>query len=195
MHKTANSVMLLCGAVGYEVFVPVNRLPLYNLQQEVEFYTYAHYREDGSTLFGLTSWEERELYQILLNVSGIGPKGALGLLSAMDADDLRFAVLSGDAKAIAKAPGIGAKTAQRVILDLKDKMEYDDAYFNREIAQTKATSTGVGSIDLPQKKEAIEALISLGYGQTETMKAVNSIDGIEDMDAGAVLKAALKKMF
>ncbi len=191
-----DNVVLDVGGIGYNIRISADtasRLP--SVGEPVKLYTYTSVREDAFWLYGFLSRNDLEIFKQLITVNGIGPKGGLAILSVMDADDLRFAVLSGDAKAIAKAPGIGAKTAQRVILDLKDKMEYDDAYFNREIAQTKATSTGVGSIDLPQKKEAIEALISLGYGQTETMKAVNSIDGIEDMDAGAVLKAALKKMF
>ncbi|MDE6638944.1 MAG: hypothetical protein K2K63_00265, partial [Acetatifactor sp.] len=123
----------------------------------------------------------------------IGPKGGLAILSVMDADNLRYAIMSGDAKAISKAPGIGAKTAQRVILDLKDKISIDDALISREIAATAANAGLQG--DTPQKREAIEALVSLGYGQAESAKAVNAIEGIEDMDSGAVLKAALKRMW
>ena len=108
-------------------------------------------------------------------------------------DDLRYAILSGDAKAIARAPGIGAKTAQRVILDLKDKLSFDDEMIGREVAATAAENGLKG--DTPQKKEAIEALMSLGYTQSESARAVNAIEGIEEMDSGAVLKAALKKMF
>lgn len=111
----------------------------------------------------------------------------------MRADDLRYAILSGDAKAIARAPGIGAKTAQRVILDLKDKLSFDDEMIGREVAATAAENDLKG--DTPQKKEAIEALMSLGYTQSESARAVNAIEGIEEMDSGAVLKAALKKMF
>ena len=106
---------------------------------------------------------------------------------------MRFAILSGDVKAISKAPGIGSKTAQRVILDLKDKISYEDTMIEKEISAT--VSGNSFKADTPQKKEAIEALISLGYGQTESTKAVNAIEGIENMDSGAILKAALKKMF
>jgi Holliday junction DNA helicase RuvA len=110
----------------------------------------------------------------------------------MDADSLRFAIMSDDTKAIAKAPGIGARTAQRLILELKDKITIDDNLINKEIAATAASNSGAES---PQKREAVDALVALGYGQAESMKAVNSIEGIENMDSGAVLKAALKKMF
>jgi Holliday junction DNA helicase RuvA len=100
--------------------------------------------------------------------------------------------MTGDAKAISRAPGIGARTAERLILDLKDKIQIDDALIGREIAVTAA---GGQVVDSPQKKEAVEALVSLGYGQAESIKAVNAIQGIEDMDSGAVLKAALKNIF
>ena len=111
----------------------------------------------------------------------------------LDADSLRFAIMSGDAKAITKAPGIGTRTAERLILELKDKIKIDDTMIEREIESTRAVNAGVG--DSPQKKEAVEALVSLGYGNAEAVKAVNAIEGIESMDSGAVLKAALKKMF
>ena len=110
----------------------------------------------------------------------------------MDVDSLRFAIMSGDTKAISRAPGIGARTAQRLILELKDKIKIDDSLINREIA---ATASSIISADSAQKQEAVEALVSLGYGQAESLKAVNAIEGIENMDSGAVLKAALKKMF
>ena len=96
-------------------------------------------------------------------------------------------------KAICKAPGIGARTAERLILELKDKIKIDDTMIAREMEDTGATTANMG--DTPQKKEAVEALVSLGYGSAEAMKAVNAIEGIETMDSGAVLKAALKKMF
>lgn len=112
-------------------------------------------------------------------------------MSVMDADSLRFAILAGDVKAITKAPGIGARTAERLILDLKGKISVEDTRIGGEIAGSAA----LAAADTPQKREAVEALVSLGYGQTEAVKAVNSIEGIETMDSGAVLKAALKKMY
>ena len=132
-----------------------------------------------------------EIYKKLITVNGIGPKGGLAILSVMDADDLRFAIASGDSKAIAKAPGIGPKTAQRVILDLKDKISLEDTIISREII----SSEGSEDADTDQKREAVEALVSLGYGRTESIRAVNSIENLESLDSGAILKAALKKMF
>lgn len=168
-----------------------SRLP--GIGEPVKLYTYTCVREDAFQLYGFLSGSELEIFKKLITVNGIGPKGGLAILSVMGADDLRYAIMSGDAKAISKAPGIGPKTAQRVILDLKDKISIDDVLIGREIAATAANS-GLKA-DTPQKKEAIEALVSLGYGQTESARAVNAVEGIEDMDAGAVLKAALKKMF
>lgn len=182
------------GGIGYNVKISADtasRLP--GIGEPVKLYTYTCVREDAFQLYGFLSRGDLEIFKKLITVNGIGPKGGLSILSVMAGDDLRYAIMSGDVKAISKAPGIGAKTAQRVILDLKDKIAIDDALIDREIASTAAG--GGLSGDTPQKREAIEALVSLGYGQTESAKAVNSIEGIENMDSGAVLKAALKKMF
>lgn len=138
------------------------------------------------------------MFKLCITVSGIGPKGALVILSVMDADSLRFAIMSGDAKAISKAPGVGTRTAQRLILELKDKIYIDDTLISREIAAGGAEgilTAGSLHIDSEKKKEAVEALVALGYGQAESLKAVNAIEDVEAMDSGAILKAALKKLF
>lgn len=182
------------GGVGYNVKISADtasRLP--GTGEPVRLYTYTCVREDAFLLYGFLNRGDLEIFKKLITVNGIGPKGGLAILSVMRADDLRYAILSGDAKAIARAPGIGAKTAQRVILDLKDKLSFDDEMIGREVAATAAENDLKG--DTPQKKEAIEALMSLGYTQSESARAVNAIEGIEEMDSGAVLKAALKKMF
>ncbi|MCX4305816.1 MAG: Holliday junction branch migration protein RuvA [Acetatifactor sp.] len=182
------------GGVGYNVKISADtasRLP--GTGEPVRLYTYTCVREDAFLLYGFLNRGDLEIFKKLITVNGIGPKGGLAILSVMGADDLRYAILSGDAKAIARAPGIGAKTAQRVILDLKDKLSFDDEMIGREVAATAAENGLKG--DTPQKKEAIEALMSLGYTQAESARAVNAIEGIEEMDSGAVLKAALKKMF
>ncbi len=190
---TADNAVIDVNGIGYNVRISADtasRLP--GIGESAKLYTYTCVREDAFCLFGFLSKNELELFQLLITVNGIGPKGGLAILSVMEADDLRFAILSGDAKAIAKAPGIGAKTAQRLILDLKDKVMVDDAMINREIAAGAASSA---QADTPQKQEAVAALVALGYGQAESMKAVNAIENIEALDSGAVLKAALKKLF
>ena len=142
-------------------------------------------------LYGFLTKDDLELFKLLITVSGIGPKGGLAILSTLDADDLRFAVLSGDAKAIAKAPGIGAKTAQRVILELKDKMSLEDAFEKKsEHVALQQNASGLNQV----KNDAVQALTALGYSSTESMKAVSAVDITEEMDVEAVLKAALKHM-
>lgn len=190
---TDDNVVLDVQGVGYNVKISADtasRLP--GIGGMVKLYTYYSVREDAQWLYGFLLRDELELFKKCITVNGIGPKGALGILSVMDVDSLRFAIMSGDVKAISKAPGIGSKTAERLILDLKDKITIDDALIGKEIALHNGQSL---SADSPQKKEAVEALVSLGYGQSEALKAVNAIENIEEMDSGSVLKAALKKMF
>ncbi len=191
-----DNVVVDVGGIGYNVKISADtasRLP--GVGEEVKLYTYYSVREDAQWLYGFLSRNSLELFKKCITVNGIGPKGALALLSAMDADSLRFAIVSGDVKAISKAPGIGPRTAERLILDLKDKLQIDDAMISREIAAT-AAGAGLGQgFDSPQKQEAVEALVSLGYGRPESIRAVNAIPDIESMDSGALLKAALKNLF
>lgn len=178
--------------IGYNVRISADtasRLPKEG--ETVRLYTYTMVREDAFLLYGFLTRNDLDIFKKCITVNGIGPKGALAILSVMDADSLRYAIMAGDTKAISRAPGIGVRTAERLILDLKDKIKIDDVLISKEIAATVAGNMP----DTPQKKEAVEALVSLGYGQTESVKAVNSIEGIENMDSGAVLKAALKRMF
>ncbi len=191
---TDENTVIDVGGVGYNVKISADtaaRLP--GIGEPVKLYTYTSVKEDSFQLFGFLSRNDLEIFRKCITVNGIGPKGALAILSVLDADSLRFAIMSGDAKAISKAPGIGARTAERLILELKDKIRIDETMISREIDSYNAS--GGASADSAQKKEAVEALVALGYGQAESVKAVNTIEGIEEMDSGAVLKAALKKLF
>ena len=170
-----------------------SKLP--GIGEQVRLYTYTYVKEDAFLLYGFLSRSDLEMFKLCITVSGIGPKGALAILSVMDADSLRFAIMS---KAISKAPGVGTRTAQRLILELKDKISIDDTLISREIAAGGAEgilTAGSLHIDSEKKKEAVEALVALGYGQAESLKAVNAIEDVEAMDSGAILKAALKKLF
>ncbi len=190
---TEDNVVVDMGGMGINVKISADtaaRLP--GIGEHARIYTYTCVREDAFLLYGFLSRNELDIFKKCITVNGIGPKGAQAILSVMDADSLRYAILSGDAKTIAKAPGIGAKTAERLIIDLKDKVKIDDTMINREIALTAQGNT---STDNAQIQEAVEALVSLGYGQTESIKAVKSIENAETMKAGKLLKAALKKMF
>jgi Holliday junction DNA helicase RuvA len=158
--------------------------------QEIRLHTYTHVREDLLQLYGFLTADDLEIFKQLITVSGIGPKGGLAVLSVMSADDLRFAILSGDAKAIAKAPGIGAKTAERIILDLRDKAALP---VNGPAARDIAGLDNSPARDGSAKNEAIEALTALGYGATEAQRAVKAAATAE-MDTEAVLKAALRNL-
>ncbi|MBQ6094935.1 MAG: Holliday junction branch migration protein RuvA [Lachnospiraceae bacterium] len=183
------------GGIGYNIHISADtasKMP--GLGEEAKLYTYTSVREDAIWLYGFLTRQDLEIFKKCITVSGIGPKGALSILSVMDADTLRYAIMAGDKKAISKAPGVGPKMAERLILELKDKVSIDDDMIGREIAQT-ATGNPLMAADTPEKKEAVEALVALGYGQTESVRAVNAVPGVESMDSGSILKAALKKMF
>lgn len=192
--RSEDNAVVDVGGIGYNIRISADtaaRLP--GIGEKVKLYTYTSVREDAVQLFGFLSRDDLEIFRKCITVSGIGPKGGLAILSVLDADSLRFAIMSGDVKAITKAPGIGARTAERLILELKDKIKVEDTEIGREIGSNLTANAEAG--DSPQKREAVEALVSLGYGNAEAVKAVNAIEGIETMDSGAVLKAALKKMF
>lgn len=177
--------------VGYNIYIPTNCMEyLPGIGEECKIHTYLYVREDAMMLYGFLTRDDLDLFKQLISVSGIGPKGALGILSALSADDLRFAILAGDSKAIAKAPGIGAKTAQRVILELKDKMSLEDA-FEKKIDHEKVMIT---SSNNQVKNDAVLALTALGYSSSESLKAVSKVEITADMDVEAVLKLALKHM-
>ena len=158
---SADRLILENGGIGYEIFVPASVLDAGIRQgQELKVYTYLHVREDALQLFGFQSRDELQTYRLLLGVSGIGPKAAIGILSAMSVDTLRFAVLSDDAAAIAKAPGIGKKTAQKLILELKDKFSLEEA-FEKKLAANQQDAAEPVSEDAAS--EAVQALVALGY--------------------------------
>ena len=141
-------------------------------------------------LYGFCSKDELRVFKLLLGVSGIGPKGALAILSVMTTDDLRFAVLGDDAKTIAKAPGVGVKTAQRLILELRDKLSIEDA-FEEKLSQAEDTARDKAK---GAKNEAVQALVALGYSSSEALKALGGIEITEETDVEDLLKAALKNM-
>ena len=184
-------IVIDVNGIGFNLYIPTNCFEyLPGIGEECKIHTYLYVREDAMMLYGFLTKDDLELFKQLISVSGIGPKGALGILSALSADDLRFAILSGDSKAISKAPGIGAKTAQRVILELKDKMSLEEAFEKKTENLAKAGKKDGNSV----KNDAIMALSALGYSQTESLKAVSKVEITEGMDVEDVLKLALKHM-
>ena len=184
-------IVIEAGGIGYQVFISLQTFDyLPSVGENLKIYTYLYLREDAMILYGFLTKDDLELFKLLISVSGIGPKGGLAILSTLEADDLRFAILSGDAKAISKAPGVGGKTAQRVILELKDKLSLEDAFEAKtEHVQKNAAAAG-GSV----KNDVVMALTALGYSSTESLKAVSAVEITEDMDVEEVLKAALKHL-
>ena len=189
---TEDAIIVENQGIGYEIAVPgqvFDYLP--SVGEEVKIYTYHYVREDAILLYGFLTNEDVRIFKMLIGVSGIGPKGALAILSVLSTDDLRFAILGDDAKAIAKAPGVGAKTAQRVIIELKDKLSLEDAFEQKlaNQAQKAELNPAVGV-----KNEAILALTSLGYSQSEALKVLQGIEISPDDQVEDVLKMALKQM-
>lgn len=186
---TEDNLVIECNNIGYNIKVPfsvVQKLP--GIGQTVKIYTYTSVREDAFVLYGFLTKDDLYIFKKLITVNGIGPKGALGILSAMSADDLRFAIIAGDSKAISKAPGIGAKSAERIILDLKDKINLPSETSGND----NIVPTGVSLQESDAKNEATEAMVALGYSAAEALKAVRQLEITDDMDSGMILKAALK---
>lgn len=196
---TEDNLVLETNCIGYNIKISTGTAGLLpGIGEEVKIYTYTYVREDAFLLYGFLTKDDLEIFKKLITVNGIGPKGGLAILSVMSADDLRFAILAGDAKAIAKAPGIGAKTAERVILDLRDKVSMEDTFVGKEVTTIKGvsagTGNGVGAATLA-RNEAVEALTALGYSASDALKAVKQIEITDDMNTEDILKQALKKMF
>ena len=181
---TEDNLVLEVGQIGYNVRISAKTAnALGNIGSSAKIYT---------SLYGFLTRDDLEIFKKLITVNGIGPKGGLAILSVMSADELRFAIVAGDAKAISKAPGVGAKTAERVILDLKDKISLEDTLVPKESDVTAALSdkeTG------KEKNEAIEALTALGYSAADALRAVKQVDmtGLESVED--ILKAALKYLY
>lgn len=190
---TEDNLILEANNIGYNIKISsgtAGMLP--GIGEEVKIYTYTYVREDAFLLYGFLTKDDLDIFKKLITVNGIGPKGGLAILSVMSADSLRFAIISGDVKEISKAPGIGKKTAERVILDLRDKVSIEDTFVNKSMGGDLGN---VSSGDVNIKNEAIEALTALGYSASEALKAVKQVTVMEDMDTEDILKQALKKMY
>lgn len=178
--------------IGYDIHIPSQVFEyLPGVGETIKIYTYLHIKEDAHTLYGFLTRDDLNVFKLLIGVSGIGPKGALAVLSVLSADDLRFAVLSEDAKAIAKAPGVGNKTAQRVIIELKDKLSLEDAFEQK--LENNRNLPGKNAVT-GKKNEAVEALVSLGYSSSEALKVLGNIAISEESTVEDILKEALKSM-
>lgn len=194
-YKGEDGIVVENHGIGYNVMMPgtsIDRLPPSG--EEVTVYTYTHVREDAFLLFGFLSMEDVRLFKLLITVNGVGPKGALGMMSALTSNEIYIAIMAGDAKTISKAPGIGAKTASRVILDLKDKIDWMEAAENLlDAGEQEGVPVNVAGSS-PAGAEAREALMALGYSQSEAFRAVSAVDITPDMTVEEVLKQSLKHL-
>lgn len=179
--------------VGYGIYMPQKALSLLPpMGQQVKIHTYLNIREDAMQLFGFLTKEDLNVFRLLIGVNGIGPKAGLNILSCLSPDELRFAVLSGDAKAISATPGIGKKTAEKLILELKDKLNIEDMLEHAAHGgDSEDLASGTDTASNTMQAEAVQALTALGYGSAESLRAVKKsspeCSSVED-----ILKEALK---
>ena len=187
-----DKVILDVNGVGFGIYMPAQSMTLLpTIGEEVRLHTYMNVREDAMQLFGFLTRDDLNVFKLVIGVSGIGPKGGLNILSQLSPDDLRFAVMANDAKTIAATPGIGKKTAEKLIIELKDKLSIEDV-LNKTVEQDTTTPTTNASNEI--QAEAVQALVALGYGSTESMKAVKKVPLEEGTTVEEVLKLALKNM-
>lgn len=182
-HKFDNFAVIDVGGVGYKIFTSGNTLSQIKAGH-VKLYTYVHVREESFDIFGFASVEELDFFELLISVSGVGPKAALAILSSLTPRELVIAIVTGDAKTISKSQGIGSKISQRIIVELKDKLKDKDT--------ESILSAGVISVSLePANNEAVEALVSLGYSPQEAARAVAAVQD-SGLKTEEVIKQALK---
>lgn len=181
------SVAISCGGVAFNCQTSMNTLKVVAKKgEEVTVFTYLNVREDALDLFGFATERELECFKLLISISGIGPKMALAILSVLNPDELSLAIAAGDYKVIATAQGIGAKKAQRIVMELKDKVasgSLTDVFDSSSVDVAKASSNG-------NTAEAISALTMLGYSQSESASAVSRVDQSKSVEE--MIKDALK---
>lgn len=176
-----------CGGVGYACATTSQTLSRLKKGERARLYTYLHVREDLMDLYGFFTQKELYSFKMLLNISGVGPKAALAILSVSTPDQLAMAIITGDEKALTVAPGIGKKIAQRIILELKDKMAKESA-----AGGNLSVGTG-GAIFTGKASEATAALSVLGYSQQEVSAVLRGVD-VENLSLEEIIRQSLKKM-
>lgn len=183
-------VLIMVNGFGINVLISeTTREMLPSVGEEVKLYTYMSVREDNISLFGFLTLDEQNLFNMLIGVSGVGPKGALNILGTYSTSDIKYFIITEDAKMLSKAPTIGKKIAEKIIIDLKDKIDKDEIIIT---GNSSSISTSSSTIEI---KDAIEALIALGYDKKSAEKAVSQIEHADELDTNQILKLALKYMF
>ena len=179
-EKFAGSIIVDVGGVGYEVSVALGDYEKVTLSDEVKFYTYHHIREQSQELFGFTSLAAKKLFELLITVQGVGPKAALAILSLGEAEQVRNSIANADSLYIQKASGVGKKTAERVVVDLSDKVGLPTQYGGSTPVQVESNTSD----------EALEALMALGYNLADASKALEGVPG--DLPTAQRVTMALK---
>lgn len=186
-----DKVIVDVNGVGFGIFMPsqaMNLLP--SMGEEVKLHTYMNVREDAMQLYGFLTRDDLNVFKLVIGVSGIGPKGGLGILSKLSADELRFAVMAHDVKTISSAPGIGKKTAEKLIIELKDKLSIEDVLTKDDASEVVHHGHASNHI----QTEAVQALVALGYGNAEALRAVKKVNVTDQTSVEDVLKQALKNI-
>ena len=192
-----NAVMIeTAGGIAYEVAVmpsDLDKLPAQG--EELKLYTYLQVKEDGVALYGFLSKTDLTVFKLLITVSGIGPKLGLGILSSIGSDELRRAVIAEDADRLAAAPGIGKKTAGRLVIELKDKILALAAELSEEFSEQTAEVKGTEPEDAVKLREnALQVLVALGYAEKEAAKAVKAVEVTEGMSDDEMVRLSLRQL-
>lgn len=189
------SLIINVNGIGFEVFVPAELLgrASFNNDVDLELYTYMQVKEDGMSLFGFATLDELSIFKKIISVSGIGPKGGISILSTLNREQFIMAVLDENSDLIAKAPGIGKKTAAKLVLELKDKFKLADA-LNGTVSAADVAAAPAAKADEGLISDAIAALVSLGYTSAESTKAVRAVQITEDMTVDRLLSLSLRNI-
>ncbi|MCR5632070.1 MAG: Holliday junction branch migration protein RuvA [Eubacterium sp.] len=185
----SDRIVVDSNGIGYEILTydyVIRKLPA--LHSDIKIVTYMEVKEDDIRLFGFLTNQERKLFTQLISVSGVGPKGALAILDELGPDNLCAAIIASDYKAISKANGVGTKTAQKVVLDLKDKLDLEGTIFDQSSVDVFDNDS---SSDI---SDAAQALCELGYSNTDALKAIRKVEGADKMKTEDIIRAALKNL-
>ena len=183
-----NLAVIDCWGIGFALSVSVNTLSHLQIGENAKLFTYEHIREDTFELFGFCDKQEKRCFEMLIGVSGVGPKAAISILSSATPEALAMAVISGDEKALTAVPGIGKKIAQRILLELKDKIAKETSGFAMGVGAASAVPVGGSKLS-----DAVSALAVLGYSSSEITVVMKDID-IENTALEDIIKQALRKM-
>ncbi|MBR6644093.1 MAG: Holliday junction branch migration protein RuvA [Lachnospiraceae bacterium] len=201
VKKTISTVVVATvSGLGYELFVPVTDLEQMPANgSKIMLHTYLQVKEDGVALFGFLTEDALQIFKLLITVNGIGPKGAIGILSGISLDDLRFAILAEDSKTISKIPGIGPKTAAKLVLELKDKFKLEDAIEAKLIHGEQVAAEGKsGKAEAARaaalRDEAAQALAALGYSMTGAVKVLKEVEITDTTTVEELVKYGLKNI-